>query len=288
MSGITGMFSAPHYGSGMADVAQMSMRPTFELQFSLLQDQVIKRLNTEIEQSNQSTKKVDAFLVLEKARLQRLTEGMDKFHVDAGRNHNTLADMNDLFTELQGHLTAMADDSADSSAFDAVLAKLNGAADYLINVDGTTTGIIFEDGTRGIRDNGALRFDNGDGSGRSHKATSFADFGTKAKASAAISEAVSRLYAAQIQTDLKIETIVGLDEKAGMQIAEVTLEIEAAKTAAQGEKAAAIAKLKDKYAQMLNAMSIAFEGSAAQSDYFAKHLLAQSEVQPGSVMNLFT
>lgn len=299
---IGALFSGSHYGSPLADVAQASMRPTFELQFSLLQNQVISRLNKEIEKANESTEKIDAFLVLEKARLERMSEGMNKFRVDVSRNHNLLADVNDAVEDLQKALTSAK--AGDSTAFDTLLTQINSMSERLVTVDGTTTGIIYDDGVPAIKKQGLVRYTDGDGA--TQKATSYADFAvtvtdpdpdvaaaksaeaTADAAASAVSMAISRLLNAQTQTDLKIDTVISMDNKVGKKITEATLDIEAAKTASQAEKADAVAKLKDKYSQMLNALSIGFEGAAAQSEYFAKHLLAVQEVDRGSVMNLFT
>lgn len=285
MSGIGSLFSGSHYGSPIADVAQASMRPTFELQFSLLQNQVIDRLNKEIEATNGSGEKVDAFLLLEKARLDRVSEGMDKFRIDASRNHNLMADISDLMLE-GGDAALSSAASGDSTDFDALLAKINTMADRLISLDGSTTGIMFEDGVRSIKNNGLVRYT--DGSGASQKATSYADFATAADATTALSDAVDRLIGAQTLTDLKIETVVDMQGKVGERIIAASLDIQVAQSSGQAEKAKAVAGLRDKYAQMLNALSIGFEGAAAQSEYFAKHLLAPTEVDRGSVMNLFT
>lgn len=277
---ILSLFQSPTYGSALADVAQASMRPNFEVQFAALQNQVINRVNKEIAAANEDTGKIDAFLLLEKNRTERALAGIEDFGVSVTRNHNTLADIGDQLGDIGGLVDGAA--GGDTAAFDKLLAQINSTTDALINVDGVTTGILFEDGIASAKSGGMLRKANGE------KATGYADFADANEAKAAIVVAIDRLRSVQTLTDIKIDVANGIQEKVGSKLASLGLQIEAARTASAAEKADTVAKVKEKYAELLQSLSLGFEGNAAMADYFAKHLLSPAEVDRGSVMNLFT
>lgn len=280
MADISAMFSGPKYGSVMADVSAMSMRPTFELRFAQLQNQIISRLNKEIEAANADTPRIDSFLLLEKSRLERVSSGLNQFQLDTARNYNALIDINTRTSELSG-LIATAD-GGDTAAFDALLAEINDGTDRLIQVDGVSSGILFEDGVRSLKADGAVRTASGT------KATSYADFASAAEASAAIIDALSRIGSVQTLNGTKVEIVNDVKDRVDTELTVLTLDIEATRTADAAEKTNAVTRLKEQYGQMLNALSLGFEGNMAMTEYFANHLLAPAEVQKGSVMNLFT
>lgn len=280
MANISAMFMKPQYGSVMADVAAMSQRPTFELQFSMLQDQIVQRLNKEITAANEDTGRIDAFLALEKARLQRTREGIGDFRLTVTRNHNTMADISDKLGDMTD---AVADAAAgDPTEFNRLLAEIETMTENLKNPNGAAVGILFEDGVRGLKNDGVVRTDAG------VKATSYADFADVTAARSAITSALARLTAAQVQTDTKIDLVIDLDTRIGKNLLSITIDIEAAQTEEANKKTEAISKLKEKYGHMLQALSIGFEANYAMTEYFAKHLLMPADVEKGSVMNLFT
>lgn len=280
MANISAMFMKPQYGSVMADVAAMSQRPTFELQFSMLQEQIVQRLNKEITAANEDTGRIDAFLALEKARLERTREGIADFRLSVTNNHNIMADISDKL----GDMTSIVADAeaGDPTAFNSLLAEIETMTGNLRIPNGIAVGILFEDGVRGLKNDGVLRTDAG------VKATSYADFANATAARSAITTALTRLTEVQVQTDTKIDMVVDLDTRIGKSLLSLSIEVEAAQTEEANKKAEAVSKLKEKYTHMLQALSIGFEANYAMTDYFAKHLLMPADVEKGSVMNLFT
>lgn len=277
MTGILDMFSGGNIGQSLAGLAKASARPNFELRFSQLQNTIINRVNKKIEEINaDNTGAVDATKVLEKARMQRASDILNAYQGELTNQYNGVADIYNNLLNL--------DPSGDTAQFDALLAKINETAGLLPNVDGTGAGVYTLDGVDQLRDVGVLQVTR---NGEQVRVTSYADFVDAAEAEAAVSDALGRAAASVNIINTTIDSVNGLRESVDKRLTAVTLDIEATKTEVSASKAAKIKELEQQYAQMLNALSLSFEGSQSVTERL-QALFNETEYQKGSVMNLFT
>jgi hypothetical protein len=259
-------------------------RPAFELQFSQLQNTVINRINQEIEKVNKdnSGSNVDAFLVLEKTRLGRMSDALSSAQMMVGRAFNGAKENYNDLSELDGLVDTAA---SDPTAFNTLLAKINQTTSLIQAVDGTAVDVLVPDGVPEMKRDGALRVTR---NGESVKVTSFADFADASEAHAAITQGLSRMASVVNVLNIKADVVASRKMETDKSLSSVSLQIEAIKTEASAERATKIKELQDKYSQMLNALSVMFEGQQAINDGMSKNLFSGPDVQKGSVMNMFT
>ncbi len=284
MVGVTDILSGRGLAQTMVRNASAAKRPTFELQFNLLQNAAIKRLNAEITALTADdglvNGKVDVFLSNTAKKLSMFQNNVGVFIFDNSRNINAAGELSSILDKMN---TALAGN--DTTTFDIELAKLNETVGKTHESNGTLVGIVIPDGTHKIRRDGLLTYSN---AGVETKATAFADFASTADAQTAITNARSTLATITEVLLLKGEAAVDLSSNTNGNLTSALLQIEAAKTADGAEKAAKIADLKREMGNFLKSLSLSFESSMAMSDQLAAKLFEPPELQPGSIMNLFS
>lgn len=283
MVGTLDMFSGRTVASSLSSVASMSARPTFELQFAMLQNALIDRINKKIEEVNaEDGNRVDAFQVLERVRLSRLDEAFGTYRGEVNR---VSAGINAIYAdlvELSGKVDAAA---VDANEFDTILGRVNQIAEMLSPVNGIPVGDMTDDGIKKMRADGVVQITR---DGATVAATKYSDFTDPDEAKAAILAAINRASASVSIIEVKAETAAERHEAIRTNLSSVRLEIEAQKTTATAEKAAKVTELEEQYATLLKTLSIAFEGQQAMADHMAKRLFEPPELDRGSVINLFT
>ena len=75
-------------------------------------------------------------------------------------------------------------------------------------------------------------------------------------------------------------------ENTAKNIRATILQIEAARIAEQADKANEVAKIREEYGQLLNALSLAFESSQVFADQLGQKLFDPNAVPAGSVVNI--
>jgi len=257
-------------GQSLADLSAVSARPTFELQFSILQNSMLDRLSKKIDAFNSDTtvNNVDAFLTLEKKRLERIVPNVTKFEQEIIQNYVTAGGMvDDLDT-----LASLASGS-DATAFDQQLAQINSDLQKVKSANGLAIGMNVRDGLTTLRDQGLGVSD-------------FASYADADSRTAAINAAQSKLLTSLSVLAINVDNAGKFKDSVESKIAAVTLQIEAAQTADKASQLEEINKLKDDTASLLNALSLAFEANAAQSAALNAALFSSSSTATGTIADL--
>ena len=267
--GIRDDFSVARNIGRLAIIAQ---RPNFELQFSILQNQLIDQLTDKIEKLNDKTvvNNVDVFLGLEKKRLERMPPLVNRFKNQTFMN---LAITNGLTNDL-ATLKTLAPGS-DASAFDTLLTKIDRELLSIRKVDGLAIGFNVKDGLLKVRDDGLGISD-------------FSSYGNATDREAAVTSALAKLDSGVLVLLSNLDAINTFKESVGSKLTSVTLQIEAVQLAETGEKLAEIKKLRAKHSQFLTALSLAFEINQARAELLTEMLLEPPNFGKGTVLDIIT
>ncbi len=284
MVGIPDLFSGRSVAYGLASLGTMSSRPDFEMQFNILQNSIIERINKEIEKVNESsTENVDVFLLHSQRKLEIFSENLNNFRFFNGRNAWTIPDLQTKLDTLESARATFP--APDAARFDATLAEINAAVGNMQVPNGYTIGIPLDDGIGAIRRDGLINVTRG---GAVERVTSYSQFTDATEAYDAIVAARAKLNTTYNSVLLKVESGEKLRVMTQQNLTSVSFQIESARTAAEAEKAAELIKLKEQYGRLLNSISLAFESNQAMAEYMSRSLFDPNKVDSGSVMNLFT
>ena len=282
MVNISSLFSGKSFASGFANTSLMANKPNFELQFNMLQNTIIDRLNEKIEAVTADDKLVntiDPFLVSEQMKLLRFERDIRGFIFQNGRNINATGELVRQLNKMDSALS-----SNDTDAFNTALERVNSTVSKMTVTNGTTVGIVIDDGINAIRRDGLVKFDD---SGTPKKATSFSDFADTSEAQTAVANALTKAATIGDVTLLKAEGAEVLRQRTSKNLKSTILQIEAVQVADLAEKTAEITKLREEYSQLLNAVSLAFDSSQVLSEQLSSALFDPNAVPSGSVVNLF-
>ena len=250
--------------------------------FNALQNTLIDRLNDKVEEVTADdglVNNIDPFLVSSQKRLQRFQADLDHFIFDNSRNINAAGGLAQRLDSLQ---TALNSNNTDE--FNAILGKINQAIGHTHVSNGTTVGIYIDDGITKLRREGLVSITDGDGT--TVAATARSDFADDAAAQAAIDAAELQIANTASVLLLKAEGAENIRESTAKNIRATILQIEAARVAEQADKANEVAKIREVYGQLLNALSLAFESSQAFADQLGQKLFDPNAVPAGSVVNI--
>lgn len=266
---------------GLANLSNASTRPNFELQFSILQNTVIDRLNKEIETVNETSREsVDAFLVSSQKKLTAFKSNLDAFVYANTRNAWNLSDLVGKLDQLQTALN-----SADTASFNSTLNQINENVGRLAVPNGAVVGILLDDGVTAIRRDGLINVTSG---GSKVRVTNFSQFANNAEAQDSIDRARTTITNSLNAILARAEAAAKLSQVTDKNLTAASLQIEATKTAQEAELAAEVAKLRETYGNFLNALSLAFESNQAMSEQLGKVLFDPNKVDPGSILNVFS
>ena len=282
MVNISSLFSGKSFANGFANTSLMANKPNFELQFNMLQNTIIDRLNEKIEAVKADDKLVntiDPFLVSEQKKLLRFESDLRGFIFQNGRNINATGELVRQLNKMDSALS-----SNDTDAFNTALERVNSTVSKMTVTNGTTVGIVIDDGINAIRRDGLVKFDD---SGTPKKATSFSDFADTSEAQTAVANALTKAATIGDVTLLKAEGAEVLRQRTSKNLTSTILQIEAVQVADLAEKTAEITKLREEYSQLLNAVSLAFDSSQVLSEQLSSALFDPNAVPSGSVVNLF-
>jgi hypothetical protein len=255
-------------GRDLAQLSTVSARPTFELQFSLLQNGILDRISEKIQEYQDDTKvnRVDAFLTLEKKRLERIIPSVDQYVSETGRNFKITNGLLDDLYELLGPA------AGDADAFDKAVAQLDDDLTSIKSVNGLAIGLNVKDGMLALRDEG---FGIGD----------YASYANYTERSEAVYKVISRVENALTVMTNNLDGALNFKDSVDTKITAVTVQIQAVQAADQTEQLNEIEKLRNDSAQLLNALSLAFETNLARSEAFAEQLL-NPQINEGTVLDI--
>ena len=284
MVGAANMLGGSSFAQAMVRTSDLAGKPQFELQFNILQNTIIDRLNEKIEdaiaEDNLQNGKIDIFLLESAKNLTTVQQGIEQFTFENAHNIRAMVPILEHLENLGSKLSAN-----DTDGFNRELARLNNTTGKLKITNGVTVGIFSDDGIQKLRNAGVLRYDD---SGTAKRATSLSDFADNAAASAAIDAAKNEI--ANVSTSLvyKQEGAEVVKQGTANSLNSTLLQIEAARVADQGKKAEEITKLREEYGHLLNALSLAFESSQVLTNKLGSALFEAPRLDKGSVLNLFT
>ncbi len=247
-------------------------RPNFELQFNILQNQLIKQLAGKIDKINEETvvNNVDVFLELERKRLERQQPFVNQYAADALFNvksvNGLIGDLGDLQTLASG---------TDAAAFDSLLGQLDSDVKNLKRLNGYTIGFNVNDGLDDERRDGFAIND-------------YASYATGAEREAAVATALADIQASQAILVINADNAIDFKNSVSDKLTSVTLQIEAVQVAETSEKLAEIEKLRIKHGRFLQTLSLAFEAAQARADTLSETLLKPPQVTKGTVLDLLT
>ena len=284
MSGVVDLFSGNSFAQSFAKTATLVARPTMDLQISQLQDAVITRLNTKITEASgqidDNNRALSRHLNTTQSKLNGVLSNYEKYLFDNGRNMMTVEGLSEKLTSLNDALTAN-----DTTSFNQHLTDINWMVGMLNNSQGHKIGISVDDGVSNLQAQGLVTYDN---AGTPTQATSRADFADDAEASAAITTAINMAIDLLTTMTTNQEAGEGLRSATEGKINSTLLQIQITQLATETEKADEVEKLRQHYAQLLQAFSLAFDSSVALTEKMSGSLFEPAKLQPGSVMNLFS
>ena len=284
MVGIPDLFNSRSAAYGLANLGTASSRPNFELQFNILQNSIIERINKEIEKINESsTENVDAFLLSSQRKLEIFSENLDNFRFFNSRNAWTIPDLRTKLDTLETARSAIP--APDQATFNATLAEINAAVGNMQAPNGYAVGIALDDGVGAIRRDGLVNVTR---NGVVERVTSYSQFTDATEAYNAIVAARSKLDVSYNSVLIKATAAEKIRVMTEQNLTSVSFQIEAARTAAEAEKSAELIKLREEYGRLLNSISLAFESNQAMAEHMSRSLFDPNKVDSGSVMNLFT
>jgi|GEM_PF-1868891 len=281
MVGSADIIAPANFAKGFSTTATLAARPNFELQFNILQNTIIGRLNDKIDEVTADdglVNNIDPFLIESEKRLLRFQGDLERFIFDNSRNINAAGGLAGLLDDLE---TALNADNTEN--FNAVLKQINETIGKTHVSDGTTVGIFIDDGITKMRREGLVSKDDG---GTNVAATARSDFADDAAAQAAIDAARSQIGTIAEVLVLKGEGAENVRANSAKNLNATILQIQTAQIADQTEKANEIAKVREEFSQLLNALSLAFESSQAIADQLADKLFNPNAVAPGSAVNI--
>lgn len=304
MTAILGLLSGSKPAQVMANLATVSARPQFELTFNLVQNSIIEKLNakiTEVQEKSNTENRIDPFLRLEFSRLGRLDGQIRK--VRQAIAHNSFS-VEELRTKMR-QMVEMTSITKDKDAFNKLLGDINMQVDGLtVGLNEAAAGITLDDGIRALRRDGAIRL-----GADQRKAVTFDDFLTEAAgdedaawelarkavemtteertASPLVRDATTRIDSVYSVLGVKAEAANTTAKNTSSNLMGVRMQIQVAMSADQAEQTEEIGKLREKYGQLLQGMSLAFEYQQAMNDRISKQLFSAPELPKGSAANLF-
>jgi hypothetical protein len=260
---------ANSFARDLGNLARISARPTFELQFNILQNQLLSQLSDKIEKLNDTSAntQVDAFLKLEKSRLNRLRPLIGRYENSGLLNHRTVNDFSIRLPELKTLASG-----GDAAAFDAFLDKMNADASRLKKLNGYTIGFYAKDGLEELRRDGFA-------------INSYASYATDADREAALDAAITKNEASLTVLVANMNAVQTFRSRIDGDLTGVVLQIESTLAADQAEKIAEIQKLREDHGRFVKVLSLAFEGAAAKAESISKQLLDPPTRNTGTVLD---
>lgn len=272
----------------LAFTHQQASRPAFEYQFSQIQDTVINRLNAEIKKVNEADgdKAHIAELQREGKKLATLIPAIDKYVFDNKNNSSRLSAIYDNITSMVGLFTDDDNISAgDLTTFNTLKAEVTTELNKLtqLTYPGVTDGDVIRKLKNEIATFEALAPVEGvvDAAGTTPTTNVNLDVLTS------LESLQTQTSTAQTVTNNTIYNAFDMRQDMVAKASEIQAEVTSINVVEQQKKADEIQELKDKYANMLRAISLSYESTSNYAGELSKQLSAPIP-EKGSVLNLFS
>lgn len=269
MSSILG--SSSNFAESFSAVQLAASRPTFELQFNMLQNALLDQLSVKIDDlQDQDVNNVDAFLILKKSKLSRAYTAVGKFGNETQHNKDVVTDI-----AAQIDLLTTANTNSDETAFNKAVAEID---DLMLNslkdVNGSAAGLNVKDGLNQFRENGSGLLN-------------YADYADSNARTDAITELQSTLNTSISILDINLDTAYKISSDIQSTLTSIDLQVTAEQAAAQTEVINEIEKLRNDHANFLKYLSIAFEVSQSNAQALADTLNGNFS-QKGTVVDIIS
>ena len=263
-------------GAALVRTSLIAARPAFELQFFLTQEAILDNLDKEIDNINNAvnTKGATTLLNVQISRLQNDLAVINDFKA---RTDAKASRVSDTLTNLAELITLA--DPGTVAAFDAKLAET-------IALMNTTKTPVYE--RYGVQDR--LRAAKTDGLAQL-EALVHNNFASQADIddTTAILAAIRTDYlASQPIVDGNAKIAFNLQRNATDTISELSRQVSNIKSAAISEATGKVKEKQEYYGQLLTAISLSFEASQAFATFVAEGVVLPHEIEPGSILNLFS
>ncbi|MCH7935484.1 MAG: hypothetical protein IH994_00130 [Proteobacteria bacterium] len=265
-----------------ANIGLFASQPDFELQFSQLQNTIIRRVNKEIKRINESGASDRQTI----AKLQRdglkLADSLPLIEAYRNGNSNNLGQIQQLLEDADTLSSALGEDDAVSQAeVDAFNAKRDEIVERLNNlyffvlpdiVDGNTIQTL------------KLEIDNLNA--LSPVVGSKSTDQENIDATAAVSTLQNHLLTALTTTQNTVSLALDLEQNIQAKQAEILADFTDLTTVEAIRKATEIENIKGQFANLLIAISLSFETNSSFA-FTLNKFLSPFRPEPGSVLNLF-
>ena len=265
------ILSTNSFAESFSAVQLSASRPTFELQFSMLQNALLDQLDVKIvDAQNSSVNKIDAFLGLEQKKLTRALGSVGRFGNDTQHNKDIVGEIVEKLASL-----SKANTDSNETAFNTTLADVDELMqDFLKDVNGSAAGLNVKDGLNNYRENG---------SGLSN----FADYADESSRADAISDLQGAISSSLSILEINLDTAYKIHGTVQGKLSSISIQINADALAEQSETVNEIEKLRDDHANFLKYLSIAFEVGQANAQALADSLHGNAG-QKGTVVDIIS
>ncbi|NKB48449.1 MAG: hypothetical protein GKS02_03680 [Alphaproteobacteria bacterium] len=264
------------FGQAMVQTSIAAARPAFELQFFLTQDALLEKLNTEIDEINGAvnTKTATALLQVQISRLNNDLETINDYKSRTDAKAERITDTLDFLAELE---TLAAPGTV--AEFDAKLADT-------ITLLQKTNAPTYE--RYGVQDR--LRKAKNDGLAQL-EALVHNNFATQTdidNAVAVINDIETDYLASQSIVNSNTTIAFNLQQNSIETVGELSRQVSNIKIDALDKATDEVKEKQDRFAQILTAISLSFEASQNITNFVAENVAFPQEIEPGSVLNLFS
>lgn len=266
-------------GASLANLASAVAAPNFELQFSQLQNTIIRRVNTEIARiNNTGASKRFEIEKLQKDGL-KLADALPLIAAYQQGNLNNIGQLEALFEETKALAASLGTDDVDQSEVDAFNAQRDVVVKRLNNLfifihPDIVDGKIIQSLKEEIDTLNALTPVVGTQANNQAVIDAVAAFQGKVSTGITVTENT---------VDVALRLELGIQKKQ----TEILAEFEELTTVEQARKAQEIENIKIDFANLLTAISLSFEANRELPAALNKFLLPFTP-EPGSILNLFT
>ncbi len=274
--GLKSSFDTISMAEQMVRISNLAAGPSFELSFSIAQNTVLDRLDKEIAELQEQKVSTGATALLE-VNISRLKNDAGEINAFAARAKSNRITTQDIITDLSS-LVGLAD-SSTVAEFDAQLAATIARIEKLETP-------LFElygapDGLRKVKADALAQLN-----GLVHN--NFATTGDVTSVQSTLNSLSADFGGALVITTINADAGFNLSQDTNAKIADIDAEITAITLGEQATKIDDIEEQKKRAAQILTALSLSFEASQALTDYITQATIFKPEIDPGSILNIFS
>jgi hypothetical protein len=264
------ILSTNGFAESFSAVQLSAARPTFELQFNMLQNSLLNQLDVKIEklQAN-SVNKVDEFVALQQKKLSRSISAVGIYGEGTQHNKDIVGEISASFEKLQAASTNL-----DEAAFNKYKTEIDDLTLQLKKVDGYAAGFTVKDGLDNFRENksGILNFSD------------YADAATRDSALIDFQSSVNNSLSV---LEINLDAAYTVHSKVSAKLSSINIGLNADALASQSELMNDIEKMRNDHSNFLKYLSIAFEVAQNNAQQLADSFNGNAG-QKGTVVDMIS